>query len=152
MDAGLPVTERKAHSYRVVYYEKGNFKPGLDATVYAPSTDFRFKNDTTAYILIQTKVEPSQAKLTYEIYGTSDGRVSAISNHRVWDQQPPPEPLYQDDPSLPAGSVKQVDFAAWGSKTAFDYTVTRNGETLTSRTFFSNFRPWQAVYLRGTGA
>ena len=151
LDAGLPVTERKAHSYRVVYYEKGNFKPGLDATVYAPSTDFRFKNDTTAYILIQTKVEPSQAKLTYEIYGTSDGRVSAISNHRVWDQQPPPEPLYQDDPSLPAGSVKQVDFAAWGSKTAFDYTVTRNGETLTSRTFFSNFRPWQAVYLRGTG-
>ncbi|NCN58729.1 hypothetical protein GW940_02305 [Candidatus Microgenomates bacterium] len=152
LDAGLPITERKAHSYRVVYYEKGNFKPGLDATVYAPSTDFRFKNDTTAYILIQTKVDSAQAKLTYEIYGTSDGRETTISNHRVWDQQSPPEPLYQDDPSLPVGSVKQVDFAAWGSKVAFDYTVTRNGETLTSRTFFSNFRPWQAVYLRGTGA
>jgi len=152
LDAGLPVTSRRAHSYRVVYYEKGNFKPGIDATVYSPTTDFRFKNDTPAYLLIQTTTDLSQAKLTYEIYGTPDGRVSSISNHRVWDQQPPPEPLYQDDPSLPAGTTKQVDFAAWGSKAAFDYTVVRNGETLIDRTFYSNFRPWQAVYLRGTGA
>lgn len=151
LDAGLPVVERHAHSYRVVYYEKGNYKPGLDATVFAPRVDLKFKNDTQAHILLQAYVVKGENKLVYEIYGTSDGRVSNITNHRVWDQQPPPEPLYQDDPTLPVGEVKQVDFAAWGAKAAFDYRVERNEEVLTERTFYSNFRPWQAVYLRGTG-
>lgn len=151
LEAGLPVIERRAHSYRVVYYEKGGFKPGLDATVFSPTTDFKFKNDTPAHILIQAYVVPAQAKLTYEIYGTADGRFAQITNHRVWDQVPPPEPLYQDDPTLPAGTVKQIDFAAWGAKAAFDYRVVRDNEILTERTFYSNFSPWQAVYLRGTG-
>lgn len=151
LDAGLPVIERYQHSYRVVYYEKGNYKPGLDATVFAPSVDFKFKNDTPAHILLQSYVVKGENKLVYEIYGTSDGRVATITNHRVWDQQPPPEPLYQDDPILPAGEVKQIDFAAWGAKAAFDYQVERNGEILIERTFYSNFRPWQAVFLRGTG-
>lgn len=151
LDAGLPVVERHQHSYRVVYYEKGNYKPGLDATVFAPTVDFKFKNDTPAHILIQSAVDRSRNKLTYEIYGTPDGRTATITNHRVWDQQPPPEPLYQDDPTLPAGTVKQIDFASWGAKAAFDYQVERNGEVLIERTFYSNFRPWQAVYLRGTG-
>lgn len=151
LDAGLPVVERRAHAYRVVYYEKGGYKAGLDATVYAPSVDLKFKNDTPAHLLIQTYANRAANRLTYEIYGTADGRAAKITNHRVWDQQPPPEPLYQDDPTLPAGTVKQIDFAAWGAKAAFDYTVTRSGETLTNHTFHSSFRPWQAVYLRGTG-
>jgi len=50
MDAGLPVTARRNHSYRVPYYERdgeGNFiGPGLDATIYSPNPDFRFRNDT----------------------------------------------------------------------------------------------------------
>src|SRR3989344_5119145 len=33
MEAGLPIIERRAHSYRVGYYEQ-NAKPGLDATVF----------------------------------------------------------------------------------------------------------------------
>lgn len=152
LDAGLPVVERHQHSYRVVYYEKGNYKPGLDATVFAPTVDLKFKNDTPAHLLLQAYVVKEQNKLVYEIYGSSDGRVATITNHRVWDQQPPPEPLYQDDPTLPAGEVKQVDFAAWGAKSAFDYRVERNGEILIERTFYSNFRPWQAVFLRGTGS
>ena len=38
MDAGLPIVERRSHSYRVGYYEQ-DAKPGLDATVYSPTTD-----------------------------------------------------------------------------------------------------------------
>ncbi|MDO8451589.1 MAG: G5 domain-containing protein, partial [bacterium] len=87
--------------------------------------------------------------LTFELYGTSDGRKAEILNHRVWGETPPPPPLYQDDPTLPPGTTKQVDFPAWGAKTSFRYLVTRNGETLEDTVFSSNFRPWQAVYLRG---
>lgn len=148
--AGLPIVERRAHAYRVQYYEQAGFKAGLDATVFAPSVDFRFKNDTPAYVLIQTRVDTKNLTLAFELYGTNDGRKAEIINHKVWDVSSPPPNLYQDDPTLPVGRVKQVDWAAWGAKASFDYRVTRNGEVLQNTSFFSNFRPWQAVFLRGT--
>ena len=84
------------------------------------------------------------------LYGTGDNRKSYISNHRVWDIAPPPPPLYQDDPTLPKGVEKQVDWAAWGAKAVFDYKVVKNNETIFDNAFYSVYRPWQAVYLRGT--
>jgi vancomycin resistance protein YoaR len=147
--AGLPVSERHAHSYRVRYYELAGYKAGLDATVFAPSVDLKFTNDTPAYILIQAKYDTAKKTLAFELFGTRDGRVSQILNHQVWGISPPPPPLYQDDPTLPAGTTKQVDFPAWGAKATFRYYVVRNGETLQDKSFYSNFRPWQAVYLRG---
>ena len=147
--AGLPIEERTAHAYRVHYYEEDS-QPGFDATIFTPSVDLKFKNDTLAYILIQTTVNEAQTKLVFELYGTSDGRKVEISKARVWDVTPPPPDLYQDDPTLPAGQVRQVDWRAWGAKVAFDYKVTRGEEVLQNRTFYSNYRPWQAIYLRGT--
>jgi len=148
LDAGLPVLERKAHSYRVGYYEQ-NDKPGFDATVYSPSVDLKFKNDTPGHILIQAKADSENLKLVIELYGTSDGRVAEVTNYQQWAAVPAPPPLYQDDPTLPPGTVKQVDWAAAGLKVKFDYKVTRGGEVLQEETFYSNFRPWQAVYLKG---
>ncbi|MFZ5845457.1 MAG: VanW family protein [Patescibacteria group bacterium] len=147
--AGLPIVERRAHAYRVHYYEDDGSKPGLDATVFAPSVDLKFKNDTPSYILIQAKPDTKNLTLTFELYGTSDGRRAEILNHQVWGITPPPPPLYQDDPTLPPKVTRQVDFAAWGAKASFRYKVTRNGEALQDTTFYSNFQPWQAVYLRG---
>ena len=150
MDAGLPIVERHAHAYRVHYYEEGGFPPGLDATVFSPSVDLKFTNDTSAYILIQAKPDITNLALTFEFYGTKDGRKSQVFNHKLSGQTAPPPPLYQDDPTLSKGVVKQVDWAAWGAKASFQYKVTRNGEVLQDVTFNSNFRPWQAVYLNGT--
>lgn len=149
INTGLPILERHPHSYRVSYYEQGT-KAGIDATVYPPSVDLKIKNDTSVHILVQTKLDLKNYKLTFEFYGTSDGRVAEISTPRIWDITPPPPDQYQDDPTLPAGTVKQVEKAISGAKAAFDYKVTRNGETLQKRTFYSNYRAWQAVYLRGT--
>lgn len=150
LDAGLPIVERQAHAYRVSYYEQ-NSPVGLDATVFDPTADLKFKNDTPAYLLIQTEVDTKNYKLTFELYGTHDGRIVTISKSRIWNQVPPPPDLYQDDPTLPVGQMKQIDWKAWGAKVAFDYKVERGGEILQSRTFYSNYRPWQAIYLRGVG-
>jgi len=150
LNAGLPITERHEHSYRVHYYEEGGFKAGLDATVFDPTDDLKIKNDTPAHILIQTTTDTDNLTLTFELYGTSDGRKSEIFNHNVWGITPPPPDLFQDDPTLPKGVIKQVDFAAWGAKASFRYKVIRDGETIIDQTFNSNFRPWQAVFLRGT--
>jgi vancomycin resistance protein YoaR len=150
LNTGLPIEERRAHAYRVSYYEQ-NTAVGQDATVFAPSPDFKFKNDTPGHILIQMKFDAAQAKLTFELYGTSDGRQVTVSQTRLWDQVPPPPDLHQDDPTLPTGTVKQVDWKAWGAKAAFDWKVTRGSEVLQERTFASTYRPWQAVFLHGTG-
>lgn len=150
LNAGLPITERRAHAYRVGYYEQDS-PPGLDATVYAPTTDFKFKNDTPGHILIQTSVDTKKLTLVFEIYGTDDGRVATTSKPVVSGVTPPPEDLYQDDPILPTGVVKQIEHKAWGAKVTFNYKVERDGELIYQKTFLSNYRPWQAVYLRGTG-
>ncbi len=149
LNSGLPIAARTAHSYRVGYYENDS-KPGFDATVFSPSVDFRFKNDTSAAILIQTEIDQANSILRFKFYGKRDGRNIEISNARVWDIVPPLPEIRQDDPTLKKGTVKQVDFPAWGAKASFHYKVSKNGEVSFEKEFYSNFRPWQAVYLVGT--
>lgn len=150
LHAGLPVLERAAHAYRVGYYEQDS-PPGLDATVYGPSPDLKFKNDTPGYILIEAIANPKSYSLVFELYGTGDGRVATISKPVVSNVTPALPTVYQDDPTLPAGTLKQTDFSAAGAKVVFNYIVTRAGEQIYKKTFTSNYRPWAAVYLRGTG-
>lgn len=149
LNAGFPITERKAHAYRVGYYEQDS-DPGIDATIFSPSTDFKFLNDTGHHILIQTKVDTKNLKMRVEIYGTSDGRVSTVGKPVISGQSPAPATVYVDDPTLPAGTTKQIDWSAPGAKVSFDYKVEKGGEVLFEKTFFSNYQPWRAVFLRGT--
>lgn len=150
LNAGLPINERRAHSYRVGYYEQDT-GPGLDATVYSPTTDFKFTNDTPSHILIQTTVDTKAMTAVFELYGTSDGRKATITKPVTTSVTAPPEDLYVDDPTIPTGKVTQVEHKAWGAKVVFDYTVERNGQEIYKKTFVSSYRPWQAVFMRGTG-
>lgn len=151
LNAGLPITERAAHAYRVSYYEQ-NSPPGMDATVYGPSPDLKFTNDTGNYVLIVAKADPKHYSLLIELYGTKDGRVATISKPTVSNVSPALPTVYQDDPTLPAGTTKQVDFSASGAKVSFNYNVEKDGKSIFKKTFTSNYRPWAAVYLRGTGS
>lgn len=150
LDAGLDITQRQNHAYRVSYYEEDT-KPGFDATVFIPSPDLKFVNDTENYVLIQSYYDGINKKLAYEIYGTSDGRKAEITNYKQWGAAPPPPDVWIDDPTLPAGKVIQDEQRIPGLKTAFDWIVTRNGEVINQKTFTSSFVPWAAVYRRGTG-
>lgn len=150
LNVGLPILERHPHSYRVSYYEQGGFSPGLDAAIFTPSVDLKMKNNSPAYILIQTNFNLNTKTLAFELYGKKDGRTVEISEVKVWDQKSPPEDKYIDDPTLPKDQIKQIDWKAWGTKTSFNYKVTRNGEILEETSFYSNFSPWQAIFLRGT--
>lgn len=149
LNAGLPINERNAHAYRVAYYEQDS-GPGIDATVFVPSVDLKFTNDTKHHILIQAIADLNELTLTFLLYGTKDGRTSEISDPVISNQIPAPEPRYEDDPNLPKGVIKQIDFAAAGAKVYFTRKVTKDGKTLIDEKFSSNYRPWQAVYLRGT--
>lgn len=148
LNAGLPIVKRTAHAYRVHFYEEGGSPVGLDATVYPPTVDFQFKNDTATHILIASEVDGDN--LNFRIYGTSDGRAAKLIGPTILSQSPAPQALYQDDPTLPKGEIKQVDFAAAGANVVFEREVSRDGQLLFKDRFVSNYRPWQAIYLVGT--
>ena len=150
LDAGLDITERQEHAYRVSYYEEDS-PPGYDATVFIPKPDLKFVNDTGHYVLIQNIIDMKNKKLTYEIYGTSDGRKTELSNYRKWNASPAPPDKYIDDPTLPNGKVIQDEHSIPGLNVAFDWKVMRNGEVVHQKTFESHYVPWGAVYRRGTG-
>lgn len=149
LNTGLPIVERNAHAYRVGYYEQDS-GPGFDATIYVPSVDLKFKNDTGSYILIQTAIDPTYYRLTFYLYGKKDGREVTLSKAIITSQSPAPAPLYQDDPTLSKGTVKQVDFAAPGANVYFTREVKKDGKMIISDKFTSSYRSWQAVFLRGT--
>jgi vancomycin resistance protein YoaR len=149
LNSGLPIVARYPHAYRVGYYEQ-DMPVGFDAAVFQPSWDFKFKNDTKAYVLVQSYVSTEESKITFKIYGTPDGRVVEISKPVITGQTPPPEPLYEDDPDLKKGVTVQVDFPAWGATSVFTRTVKRGDEVLFTDTFASKYQPWRAVFRVGT--
>ncbi len=68
----------------------------------------------------------------------------------ITNQTPPLPTVYTDDPTLPKGTLKQVDFAAAGASVKFSRTVMKNNTVYISDTYVSNYQPWAAAYLRGT--
>lgn len=149
LNAGLPIIERNPHAYRVGYYELDS-SPGVDAAIYTPTVDLKFKNDTANYILVQSEVDLNNLSLKFYLYGTKDGRTTSIGNPVIYNQSPAPAAEYQDDPTLPIGTIKQIDFAAPGASVYFTRTVTKDGKKILEDKFISNYRPWRAVFLRGT--
>lgn len=152
LNAGLPVIQRRNHSYRVPYYEKdgeGNFiGPGLDATIYSPQPDFKFKNDTENHILIQGYIEGDKA--TFELYGTSDGRKSFIDGPNIIEETPPGEPIYIETDALPKGETNKIDTAHKGGSAVATYKIEYADGSVVEKEFKSFYRPWSDKYLVGT--
>lgn len=149
LNAGVDITRRLPHAYRVSYYEIGN-EPGFDATVYAGEVDLRFRNDTPGHILISCQSNAQTLYMSCKLYGTSDGRSSEIVNYRKWGQSGPLPTVYIDDPSLPPGRLEQIDWAASGIRTEFTNIIRdRDGNIMSEDTYKSNYRSWAAKYRRG---
>jgi len=140
---------RYPHAYRVKYYEYDS-KPGIDASIFQPSLDLQFRNDTPNYVLIQSSADLNALTLNFKIYGTPDGRLVEMSEPVVTNQTPPPAPLYIDDPNLAKGAIVQVDYPAWGANVSFTRVVRRGGEKLFEDTFNSRYQAWRAIFMRGT--
>jgi len=149
LNAGLPIVEYHSHAYRVGYYEN-DAKPGLDATVFGPTVDFQFINDTPASILIQTSADEENHRLSFKFYGKKDNRSVQLSSPILSDYSSPPEAQFQDDPTLKKGVVKQVDFAAPGGRSRYSYKVTKGNDVSFQKDFNIWYRPWRAVFLVGT--
>jgi vancomycin resistance protein YoaR len=145
--SGMPIVERYNHGYVVDWYGE----PGLDATIYTPTVDFRFRNDTGAYLLIEPVVDTANGVHTFNFYGTKPDRTVTVGNPIITDVEPAPPPLFTVDHSLAPGQREQVDWAKQGMTVRIDRTITENGVSRTE-SLISRYQPWRAIYLVGPDA
>jgi len=154
-NSGFPIVERYQHAYRVSYYEQtasGGIDPrlaGLDATVYFPLVDFKFKNDSPYWILMETYVNVNARTLTWKLYSTKDGRVVDWDTTGPTDIVPAPSPLFEENPELAKNEIKQVDWAANGADITVTRTVYQNGAVLFQDNISTHYEPWQAICQYG---
>ena len=154
--AGFPIVERYSHAYRVSYYEqtisgRDPLLAGMDATVYFPLVDFQFVNDTPYWLLMETYFNPTSQSLMWNFYSTSDGRSVTFDASGPRNIAAAPAPLFEVNPDLKAGQIKQVDWAANGADATIVRTVWRGGAVYFTDTFFTHYEPWQAVCQYGPG-
>jgi vancomycin resistance protein YoaR len=145
--AGFPILERYPHSYLVSYYNP----PGLDATIFTPTADFRFRNDSDHYLLIKPEVDKAKSQVTFYLYGTKDRNAEMIGKPVVTNVSKPEGPIYEENASLPAGKIKQVDWAKDGMDVVVTRRVTFDDGTVKEDRIASKYRPWRAVYQYGPG-
>jgi len=149
---GYPIVERWFHRYRVGYYELRGYGPGLDATVYAPSVDFRFTNDRPTPLLIETEVEEASHRLIFRFYSTDDGRQVEVGAPVLGAEVPPGPPIYQLDETLPPGTVTEWQTAANGlTATVERWVRDAAGNLLYHDVFVSRYEPRRAAYHYGPG-
>ncbi len=145
---GFPIVERWNHGYVVSWYGE----PGLDATIYTPNVDFKFRNTSGHYLLIKPIVNTKKGILTFQFYGTKPDWTVEAPKPKVSNRVAPPPPLYIEDPSLPAGKVVQFDWAVQGlDAVATRKVIAADGTVLLEDTLKSHYLPWQAKYRFGPG-
>lgn len=114
--AGLPILERVNHAFAVSYYTQPYGVPGVDATIYYPQVDFKFKNDTDHHILIQTELIGTTLK--FRFYGTKQKTGTIRGPFFVYGNS---------DPNVP-------------SRTVFYRDITVNGQVTKTDTFYTTYK------------
>jgi len=145
--AGLPITERRNHSYAVSYYTPW----GTDATIYPPTVDLKFKNNTNKALLIQSFMEGT--KLYFNLYGTRDGRTTELYGPYIsnWRSAPVAKIEYTSD--LPPGQKKMYGNAHSGFDVMwYRYVNSSTGAEIINESIFSRYQARPLYYAIGAEA
>ncbi|HBU06822.1 MAG TPA: hypothetical protein DEB09_01945 [Candidatus Magasanikbacteria bacterium] len=152
MNSAMEITQRRNHSLVVFHYnDPVNKLPGTDATVYDPAPDFRFKNDTSGYILVQTFMDTSREELVFSLWGTNDGRKGSYTHPVVSKWIPSGEPKNIETTNLEPGK-KQCQNAFKGADASFIYTRILASGDKQDKLFESHYRPLPKICLVGVEA
>lgn len=112
--AGLPINQRRNHSYAVSYYNP----QGLDATIYPPSVDLKFVNDTPGYLLLQT-MTTKEGKAYVNYYGTPDERKVSLMGPRYYNVTAAPAPRTEYTAQLAPGEKQKLGEAHGGFESSW---------------------------------
>ena len=141
-EAGLRITERNPHSLYISRYELGR-----DATVYWPSLDLKFANDTDSWVLVRGFAEGDGISIA--IFGGESRRVESSSTPLVVTGAVPVERV--DDPTLAKGKTVVEEEGSSPTRTSATRKVySADGELLHSETWTTSYKGEERVVRVGT--
>jgi vancomycin resistance protein YoaR len=141
-EAGLKITERNPHSLYISRYQLGR-----DATVYWPSLDLKFVNDTKKWILVKGFVESDG--IAVGIYGGEKRRVESSAGTIETTGSPPMERV--KDPTLAKGKTVVESSGSSPSRTVVTRKVYgADGTLLHDETWTTSYKGETRVIRVGT--
>jgi len=141
-EAGLRITERNPHSLYISRYQLGR-----DATVYWPSLDFKFVNDTKSWVLVKGFAESDGISIA--IYGGENRRIESSPGTFTVTGRPPIKRV--KDPKLAKGKSVVKEEGSAPSRTSVTRTVySANGEVLHDETWTTSYRGETRIVRVGT--
>jgi len=140
--AGLDVTARTNHSIYISHYPKGR-----DATVSWGGPEFRFRNDTSHWILI--KAASGDGSLTFVLYGTPENQKVTYSTSDFYNITPPAEKRVKTD-QLFVGETHVTDDGQTGKQVKVVRKVIRDGKTIHTDVFVSSYPMRPKLIEEGT--
>jgi vancomycin resistance protein YoaR len=150
--AGLPVVERRNHSYWIPRYGQGTSgRMGLDATISPPDQDLRVKNTTGNWIRIHAY--SNGETVLFELFGTNPGWTVKVTGPVIKNTvKTTDEVIHEDSDLLPKGQQVMAEHKQDG----FDASITRkvydkDGTLLDNVTLYSHYAPAHDRILTGTG-
>ena len=141
-EAGLRISERNAHSLYISRYQLGR-----DATVYWPSLDLKFVNDTGAWVLVKGFAEGDGISIA--IYGGESRRVESSASPLVVTGPVTVERI--EDATLPKGKqVVEEEGSAPTRTSATRKVYSADGELIRSETWTTSYEGEERVIRVGT--
>jgi vancomycin resistance protein YoaR len=141
-EAGLQITERNPHSLYISRYQLGR-----DATVYWPSLDLKFQNDTKSWVLVKGFAESDGIRVG--IYGGEQRRVESSAGTMSVTGSPPVKRV--KDPTLPKGRTVIEEAGSSPSRTSVTRTVYgANGEEIRTETWNTSYKGETRIVRVGT--
>lgn len=122
--ANLGIVSRSNHALPVGYVPVS-----LDATIYYPYLDFKFKN-TREYPIKIVATTTSSRKLTIEIYGTKEDKEYDVELTSWITSTIPSKVQEQEDKNLTQGKTKIIQNGKAGHKSVAYKTVKYNGKVI----------------------
>jgi vancomycin resistance protein YoaR len=145
--AGMEILSQRNHS---LYLRAFANDPGLDAAVFTPDLDMRWRNDSPYPVTVT--VAASGGKLVVMLWGVSDGRKVRISDPVYTNRTDAPAPVWRFDSSIGDGDTKWVSHGSGGMVITRTRAVTApNGQTLHHDTVVSRYQPVTGLALYGLG-
>ncbi|MFH1947112.1 MAG: VanW family protein [Candidatus Magasanikbacteria bacterium] len=149
MNSAMEIVDRRNHSLVVFHYDDPiNGNPGTDATVYDPAPDFKFRNDTDNYVLIQTYMDTKNEELFFTLWGADDGRKGSFSRPVVQRWIPHGDPKIIETTKLDPGK-EECQSAFLGADASFTYTRIFSSGEKEETLFESHYRPLPKICLVG---
>ena len=141
-EAGLPISERHPHSLYISRYQLGR-----DATVYWPSLDLKFVNDTSAWVLVRGFVEGDG--ISIGIYGGERRRVESSATELVVTG--PVTVERTQDPTLRKGQRVVEEEGTPPTRTSATRRIyAANGRLLDTETWTTSYEGEERVVRVGT--